>query len=385
MHILVVTHRAVHGTGPERNILTTLGALLAHTEAKVTLVAEALDPEVAWRQHPRFRWFPEFYPKWPAKWPMSIATLHRAAAGADVIWVPANTVSLLLAQSLRLGRPLVCGPNITPLPLRRADSPGFVESELLCDRWIEASTARLDHVKRRVRASRLERIPHAIDPGIFDPARRSAAFWRERGLTGKGPIALFTGRDYELKGLAQLLDAMDLVNADRAVPVQLAVIGDITAAHAERVADRPWAVATGPVKLPELATAFASADIAVSPSSWESFSYVVLESQASGLPTICGDRGGPPEIVEDERTGIVVKIASKENGLHLADAPATLARAIAKLADAPALRASMGAAARERAVTEFSEARLAERMTRLFAGLVSSSSGNRSPLRRDTQ
>lgn len=372
MHILVVTHRAVQGTGPARNILTTIGALLAHTDASVTLVAEALDADVVWRQHPRFRWFPEFYPKRPAKWPVSMATLRRAAAGADVIWVPANTMSLLLAQSLRLGRPLVCGPNVTPLPLRRADSPGFVESELLCDRWIEASTARLEHVKRHVRTSRLERIPHSIDPSIFDPAHRSAAFWRERGLTGEGPVALFTGRDYELKGLAQLLGAMDLVNADRAVPVQLAVIGDITPAHAERVAERPWAVATGPVKPPEIATAFASAHFAVSPSSWENFSYVLLESQASGLPTICGDRGGSPEIVEDGRTGVVVKIASHEDGVHLPDAPATLAKAIATLADSPDLRARMGAAARERAVTEFSEALLAERMTRLFADLLPS-------------
>lgn len=372
MHILVVTHRAVHGTGPARNILTTIGALLAHSDASVTLVSEALDAEVPWREHPRFRWFPEFYPKQPAKWPVSLATLRQAAPGADVIWVPANTLSLMLAQSLRIGRPLVCGPNITPLPLRRADSPGFVESELLCDRWIEASAARLEHVKRRVRTSRLERVPHAIDASTFNPAHRSPSFWHERGLTGEGPIALFTGRDYRLKGLAQLLDAMELVNADRAVPIQLAVIGDITDAHAARVGRHRWAVATGRLKLPEIATAFASAHFAVSPSSWENFSYVLLESQASGLPTICGDRGGSPEIVEDGRTGVVVKIASNEDGLHLADAPATLAKAIATLADSPDLRARLGAAARERAVTEFSEVLLAQRMMQLFAGLLPS-------------
>ena len=370
MHILVITHRAVHGTGPARNILTTLGALLEHTDAKVTLVAEELDKTLPWREHPRFRWFSAFHPKRPAKWPTSLATLRKAASDSDVIWVPANTASLLLAQSVRVGRPLVCGPNITPLPLRRADSPGFVEAELLCDRWIEASQARIDHVKRRVRPGRLERIPHAIDPRTFSPAFRSEAFWRELGLTGSGPIALFTGRDYPLKGLAQLLDAMDLVNADRGVPVQLAVIGDITPAHAERVQTRPWAVATGRMHLPALATAFASADFTVSPSSWESFSYVVLESQASGIPVICGDRGGPPEIVANEQTGLVVKIASDGDGLHLPDAPATLARAIERLADSPELRQRMGAAARERAVTEFSEARLAERMMKLFESLA---------------
>jgi glycosyltransferase involved in cell wall biosynthesis len=370
MHILVITHRAVHGTGPARNILTTLGALLEHTDARVSLVAEELDQTVPWRAHPRFRWFSDFHPKRPAKWSASLATLRRAAADANVIWVPANTASLLLAQSVRIGRPLVCGPNITPLPIRRADSPGFVEAELLCDRWIEASQARLDHVNRRVRSSRLERIPHAIDPRIFDPALRSPTYWRGRGLTGAGPIALFTGRDYALKGLAQLLDAMDLVNAGRSVPVQLGVIGDITPAHAERVRNCPWAVATGRINLPEISTAFASADFAVSPSSWESFSYVVLESQASGLPAICGDRGGPPEIVADEQTGLVVKIAADGDGLHLPDAPATLARAIGRLADAPGLRERMGAAARERAVTEFSEKKIAERMMSLFESLL---------------
>lgn len=366
MNILVVTQHARSGSGPGRNIVATLSALLLHSSASVTLVSETLGDDIEGTDTPRFRWESDFHPKSVSKWPVSLATLQRAAQGTDVIWVPANLGSLVLAQRVRAGRPLLCGPNVSHLPLRRRDAPGRFETELLCDAWMEASRARLVHVSRYARPQRLIQVPHAVSTDQFRPAFRDAGFWVTQGLSGAGPVALFVGKNYELKGLKQLLDALEAVNRDREVPIQFAAVGRIGPENLARIAALPWAVAPGFLSGQALSTAFASADFSVAPSSWENFPFAILEAQSSGIPSICGSRGGMPEIVSDGETGIVVEIASSRDGLHIPEAAERLAVAIARLADDRALRAKMGAAARARVLQAFSLPRLAENMMAAF-------------------
>jgi len=66
---------------------------------------------------------------------------------------------------------------------------------------------------------------------------------------------------------------------------------------------------------------------------------VVLEAQASGLPAIVSDAGGPQEIVSDGGTGLVVRRRDVED----------LAAAIHSLLDDPGRRQAMGAHARRHA------------------------------------
>ena len=56
----------------------------------------------------------------------------------------------------------------------------------------------------------------------------------------------------------------------------------------------------------ELARIYASSDLFIFPSTTDTLGQVVMESQASGLPVIVTDQGGPKEIVEDQRTGYVL-------------------------------------------------------------------------------
>lgn len=96
------------------------------------------------------------------------------------------------------------------------------------------------------------------------------------------------------------------------------------------------AVFTGTLHGEDLAQAYASADLFVFPSTTDTFGNVVLEAQASGLPVIVSDKGGPMENIDDGATGLVVPGRDA----------AALARAMAELClDAPRLRA-MGANAR---------------------------------------
>ena len=57
----------------------------------------------------------------------------------------------------------------------------------------------------------------------------------------------------------------------------------------------PDAVFTGMLGRKEVAEVFASADVFVFPSTTDTASNVVLEAQASGVPVIVSDRGGPKE------------------------------------------------------------------------------------------
>ena len=94
----------------------------------------------------------------------------------------------------------------------------------------------------------------------------------------------------------------------------------------------------------------------VVPSLGEGFGMVALEAAERGRPVIASAVGGLPEIVDDGHTGVLVPPR---------DAPA-LAAAIVALVRDPAGAASLGRAARERALAEFSLARCADRTDVLY-------------------
>jgi len=89
-----------------------------------------------------------------------------------------------------------------------------------------------------------------------------------------------------------------------------------------------------------LATAYASSDIFVFPSTTDTFGNVIIEAQASGLPVIVSDAGGPKELVTENENGLITKSHDAED----------LARAIRQLVADPTSRQAMGCRARESVV-----------------------------------
>ena len=121
------------------------------------------------------------------------------------------------------------------------------------------------------------------------------------------------------------------------VPVRPLIVGDGPYAGMMREL-LPEGIYTGSLHGEELAAAFASADVFVFPSTTDTFGNVVIEAQASGLPVIVSDVGGPKDLVEDGIDGLITK------GLDL-DA---LTTAVKYLVGDPALRRRMGEASRAR-------------------------------------
>jgi glycosyltransferase involved in cell wall biosynthesis len=87
----------------------------------------------------------------------------------------------------------------------------------------------------------------------------------------------------------------------------------------------------------DLATAYASADIFVFPSTTDTFGNVIIEAQAAGLPVIVSDAGGPKELVRENENGFITRSHDVDD----------LVRAIRQLVSDPDLRRRMSACARE--------------------------------------
>jgi glycosyltransferase involved in cell wall biosynthesis len=117
----------------------------------------------------------------------------------------------------------------------------------------------------------------------------------------------------------------------------------------------------GSVSLEELIRLYSQADLLVLPSIWrESYGLPVAESMACGVAVLASDTGGVPELVEQGVTGVLVPRLN-------VDALTNAMREL--LSDPPRLR-RMGIAARARAERLLTWDRSAERLERVYLGLL---------------
>ncbi len=143
----------------------------------------------------------------------------------------------------------------------------------------------------------LELMPRGVDTKTFQPGHRTRP--------GGPPRVLYVGRLAVEKNLGWLVRF-----GQRHPEVDLQLVGDGPERDALRAA-LPHATFPGFLRDEALATAYADADVFAFPSLTETFGNVVLEAQASGLPAIVGDQGGPQEIIEPGRTGLVAATAEQ--------------------------------------------------------------------------
>ena len=200
----------------------------------------------------------------------------------------------------------------------------FVNSEEYRQSWI----------KHGLNPERLKIFPRGLDTELFHPARREPAFF-EKFTARNGEVRLlYVGRISREKDLDLLAAAYRRLR-DEGLPVQLFIVGH--GPYSEAFAKSlPEAFFTGYLTGTELATAYASADVFVFPSTTDTFGNVILEAQACGLPVVVSDSGGPKELVEDKANGLITKSYDVED----------FTRAIRALVTDSALRERMGKSAR---------------------------------------
>jgi glycosyltransferase involved in cell wall biosynthesis len=112
------------------------------------------------------------------------------------------------------------------------------------------------------------------------------------------------------------------------------------------------------------------ADLVVLPSFTEGLPNVPLEAAAAGRPVVATAVGGTPEVVVDGETGLLVPPGQ----------PVVMAEAINRLLGDPAMRTTMGEAAREHVSMHFSFEAQAKAYVRLFRELTVRDCPGREPV-----
>jgi glycosyltransferase involved in cell wall biosynthesis len=144
----------------------------------------------------------------------------------------------------------------------------------------------------------IRRWDRGVDLRRFDPKHRSA------GLLPGEVSVLYAGRLSKEKGVDLLADAfLEAHRRDPRLHLVLAGGGPEEGLLRERLGDR--ATFLGWLTGDALARAYASADMFLFASSTETFGQVILEAQASGLPVVAVDRGGPASLIEHGETGLL--------------------------------------------------------------------------------
>jgi glycosyltransferase involved in cell wall biosynthesis len=173
-----------------------------------------------------------------------------------------------------------------------------------------------------------------VDSAIFSDKFRSEEM--RSHLTGGQPdktLLLFVGRVAAEKQIEQIRAVLENVPN-----THLAIVGDgpNRPRLEQHFAGCPVTFA-GYLKGAELSKAYASSDIFVFPSAIETFGLVVAEAMAAGLPVVSSRVGGVPELIESGVNGCIFEVNDE----------AQMIAYVRELADDPAKRAKMGAAARQ--------------------------------------
>jgi glycosyltransferase involved in cell wall biosynthesis/predicted metal-dependent phosphoesterase TrpH len=178
-----------------------------------------------------------------------------------------------------------------------------------------------------VAPERIGRWDRGVDASRFDPGRR------DPGLLPGELTVLYAGRLTKEKGVELLADAF-LAARERDPRLHLVLAGG--GPEEEPLRERLGSHATflGWLAGDALARVYASADVFLFASATDTFGQVLLEAQASALPVVAVDRGGPRTLVNDGRTGLLRPARAED-----------LAGALCELAASPVLRRRLANAA----------------------------------------
>src|SRR6184192_1310044 len=204
--------------------------------------------------------------------------------------------------------------------------------------FVNSEEYRRGWIARGFAPEKLKILPRGLDTTLFSPEHRDPAFWQRFGEHNGAIHLLYVGRISKEKDLDVLAQAYRQLRSE-GLPIQLYLVGDGPYLQALNKA-LPEAVFTGYLRGKELAAAYASADVFVFPSTTDTFGNVVIEAQASGVPVIVSDTGGPKELVEANVNGVVTKSHDVED----------LARAIRDLVNDERKRDQMSQQARQAVV-----------------------------------
>jgi phosphatidylinositol alpha 1,6-mannosyltransferase len=266
-----------------------------------------------------------------------------------------------LRAARRLGVPTVA--------VYQTDIAGFarqygVRADAVISRWVgrihrRANRTLVPSTSSRAQLAALD-VPNihlwrrGVDLDLFGPHLRSEELHRHWVRRRPDHVTVgYVGRLAPEKQVHRLTELAQIPDA------RLVVVGDgPSRGSLER--RLPHAKFTGMLRGQDLARAFATLDLFVHTGEAETFCQTVQEAQASGVPVVAPASGGPLDLVEHGRTGL----------LYDPSDPRSLRRAVATLVADPQLRCSLAGEALARVGQRSWAGVVDELVTRHYAAVV---------------
>lgn len=214
--------------------------------------------------------------------------------------------------------------------------------------WLAGETRRLIGFHRPINV-----IHNFFDPR--KPRRPQAEVRRELGLTDE-VLVLHMSNLRPVKRIDLLLDAVARIRPRDRFKLLVLAGGDFTpfVSHVRRLGIEDRVIVRENVN--EVEDYLQAADLGLFTSESESFCLSILEAMCFGCPSVSTRVGGIPEVVEDERSGLLVPPGDVD----------ALVRAIESLIDDPRRRVTLGRAAQQRARAQFSADQIVPRYVALY-------------------
>ena len=310
----------------------------------------------------------------PHPWMVSRVNEMAARVGADLIVLDPAVPLGLIGPSLQLPYDVVLHGAEVTVPGRIPGSKQVLGHVLRNARHVIAAggypAAEAEHAAGQALPTTV--VPPGVDAQRFQPLgvdQRSDAR-RHFGFAADAEVIVGISRLVPRKGFDTAIRAVAALRHQRPNLVLAIAGGGRDAQRLQRLATELQAPVRflGRVSNDELPLLYGCADIStmLCRNRWagleqEGFGIVFLEAAACGVPQVAGRSGGAAEAVADGVTGIVVQRPEDV---------AEVTAAFSRLLDDPDLRHAMGAAARQRAVDEFSYDLLAQRLGNALGALA---------------
>lgn len=332
-----VTHSVLH-------VVENLLAAGHHVDVVAAAPPGRLDPSVLTRCRAAVHWVPSLAVP-------GYRSLRWAAPGVSRLQ---SLLSELEADIVHLAAPFVLGWDavraaraleLPTVAVFQTDLPSYAaryglaalepmlwnrvrDVHLAADRTLVPSAASAAQLRSRG-IPEVHRWARGVDAASFHPDRRNDGLRRSWSSPGEVVVG-YVGR------LAAEKQAEDLRAVQDLPGTQLVIIGDgPLRGRLERLL--PKARFCGWQSGADLARAVASLDIAVHPGEYETFGQTIQEAMASAVPVVAVARGGPLDLVEPGRTGLLYPARQLDQ----------LRAQVARLVASPDERRRLGRSARE--------------------------------------
>ncbi len=215
----------------------------------------------------------------------------------------------------------------------------------------------------KVPAEQIRHIPRSVDLDRFNISRESKQGRSEYIISMIGRITPLKGHTYFLKAMAQVVRTLPFV--------RIWIIGDVP--QKKELYKQELQVLVKRLGLTEhvdflgnrsdVPQLLSQTDVLVLSSTVpEAFGRVILEAQAAGVPVVATKVGGVVEIIDDEKTGLLVLPKDTE----------TMAKAVIRLLRDPKLAQNLVTDARKKLETQYTLEHMASQTIKVYEELLNS-------------